>query len=160
MVDEVCVLPSLFLSVADLSRSFPIEVQIDNGKSNVVPTIVIHDTEIKPNDKAAPSESPATATTEEAESSNDGESVPGAMPGGPSTGIPDWYKVGWREMSGIDTIPDEEAREKRLLETFISEQYYGDWYHSAGIIVFVRVLPGGISSFANPCLRLSSHLIS
>ncbi|EIN03452.1 hypothetical protein PUNSTDRAFT_26447, partial [Punctularia strigosozonata HHB-11173 SS5] len=52
--------------------------------------------------------------------------------------IPDWYKVGWRAVSGIDDGPldDDEARDKTVLEMFVAEQFYGDWYHNAALIFF------------------------
>lgn len=61
------------------------------------------------------------------------------MPSAPAPQIPDWYKVGWRAVSGIDEpVNENEAKDRTILETFVSEQYYGDWYHNAGIILFVR----------------------
>lgn len=37
--------------------------------------------------------------------------------------IPDWYKVGWRDVTGVDTpVPAGEDRDKRVLHMFISEQ--------------------------------------
>ena len=71
---------------------------------------------------------------------------PGAMPTA-KTVVPDWYKVGWKqaldikEKSSTDEdskgSTDEVQQDRALLETFISEQYYGQWYHDAGIIIFV-----------------------
>lgn len=69
---------------------------------------------------------------------------PGAMPAGPAPAIPDWYKVGWRAVSGIDnpTLTEGDAKDKTVLETFLKEQFYGEWYYNAGLIVLVSpILP-------------------
>lgn len=59
--------------------------------------------------------------------------------------IPDWYRTGWREVSGIDVQhpPEGEEKDKFVLQAFIGEQYYGEWYHNAAIIIVVRssILP-------------------
>jgi hypothetical protein len=66
------------------------------------------------------------------------EQLPGAIPTQAADPIPHWYRVGWREMSGKDCMPLEgEAKDQSVLDLFISEQFYGDWYHNAGVIVFV-----------------------
>lgn len=53
--------------------------------------------------------------------------------------IPDWYKVGWRQAAGIDNPPlaEGEEKDKGVLDLFLSEQFYGSWYHNAAIIIFV-----------------------
>lgn len=57
--------------------------------------------------------------------------MPGMMPTGPAPAIPDWYKVGWRASAGIDKpIPDDEERDRGVIAMYLSEMYYGDWYHS------------------------------
>ncbi|KAF9065440.1 hypothetical protein BDP27DRAFT_1228932, partial [Rhodocollybia butyracea] len=60
------------------------------------------------------------------------------MPSGPSPAIPEWYSVGWRAVSGVDVppLPKGEEKDHSVLSLFISEQFYGDWYHNAAIIVF------------------------
>lgn len=65
--------------------------------------------------------------------------MPGALPDGIAPEIPDWYRIGWRQMSGIDDPPLAEGQEKDkgVLELFLSEQFYGSWYHDAALIVFV-----------------------
>lgn len=70
---------------------------------------------------------------------DDGE-IPGAIPDGLAAAIPKWYRVGWRAVGGIDNHPPTEQDEidKNILTSFITEQYYGQWYHNAGIIIFVR----------------------
>lgn len=50
------------------------------------------------------------------------------------------YKVGWRAFTDLDKAPeDEDAKDKRLYNAWIKEQYYGQWYHNAAVIVVVRV---------------------
>ncbi|KAG5654026.1 hypothetical protein H0H81_008041 [Sphagnurus paluster] len=106
------------------------EVPVHNGNSNVVPTIKVEDTEnaIISSDNSQPAEVPQT----------DKNVVPGAFPTTRAPPIPDWYRVGWRQMSGIDkpSLPEGEERDKGVLDMFLSEQYYGAWYHNAALIVF------------------------
>ncbi|KAG5220503.1 transmembrane protein [Salix suchowensis] len=112
------------------------EVHIDSGESNVIPTITIEDHDTETPKIAANDVSPeAVADVAKDESSK----VPGALPEGRAPEIPDWYKVGWRATSGIDNPPLEEGEEKDkgVLAMFLSEQFYGDWYHNAAIIFFV-----------------------
>ncbi|KAF5384758.1 hypothetical protein D9757_006278 [Collybiopsis confluens] len=110
------------------------EVQIDLGNSNVIPTINIQDVdgEKKIQQKDAP---PAPSATSSDETT---ASLPGAFPSGPAPSIPEWYQVGWRAVSGIDRppLPEGEEKERSVLQLFLSEQFYGDWYHNAAIIVF------------------------
>ncbi|KAK0208431.1 C2 domain-containing protein [Desarmillaria ectypa] len=107
------------------------EVPIDRGNSTVVPTITVHDAD-------AVSEKPEV--TIEGVEQVDGDAIvpPGALPAAAAPSIPDWYRVGWRQVSGIDQPPPREGEEKdkAVLETFFTDQYYGSWYHNAGIIVF------------------------
>lgn len=62
------------------------------------------------------------------------------MPPGPAAAIPDWYRVGWRQNSGIDNIQEGKEKTQTLLATYLDEQFYGDWYHNAAVIVFVRCI--------------------
>ena len=64
------------------------------------------------------------------------------MPPGPAPEIPDWYKVGWRDVSGIDRqkVVEGEEKDKELLSLFLSEQFYGEWYHNAALVVVVSSL--------------------
>ena len=98
---------------------------MDTGKTNVMPTITIEDV-----DKLEEVQETTTPLQQQ---------PPGAMPVGPAPPIPDWYKVGWRAVSGIDepALPEGEAKDKTVLDAFLKEQYYGDWYHNAAIIVVV-----------------------
>lgn len=53
---------------------------------------------------------------------DDENQPPGALTG-PAPAIPDWYKTGWRDVSGIDApIPAGEARDRNVIATFISDQ--------------------------------------
>ncbi|KAF9229629.1 tricalbin [Gyrodon lividus] len=109
------------------------EVAIDTGSDGVVPTITVEDAdkvtkEEQEQDKSStpPPEAPPTS------------SAPGAFPSGPAPAIPDWYKVGWRAVANIDAPPLEEGEEKdkSILQLYLNEQFYGDWYHNAALIVF------------------------
>lgn len=65
---------------------------------------------------------------------------PGDLPAGPAPAIPDWYKVGWRQVGGIDADPiiAGEHKDRSVLDMFLSEQFYGYWYYNAAVIIFVR----------------------
>ena len=99
---------------------------MDTGHSNVLPTITVEDVD-KLDAVQESSAVPQEATP------------PGAMPPGPAPAIPDWYKVGWRAVGGIDqpALTEGEVKDKTVLETFLHEQFYGEWYHNAALIVFV-----------------------
>lgn len=97
-----------------------------------MPTIVVEDTDV----------GQSTVTAEgrgEIVQEDNISQPPGAMPSGPAPAIPDWYKVGWRAVSGIDAPPPAEGEEldKGVLDLFLAEQYYGAWYHNAALIFFV-----------------------
>ena len=60
------------------------------------------------------------------------------MPAVSAPEIPDWYRIGWREVSGIDApVTEGPAKDKLILDAFLKEQFYGEWYHSAAVIIFV-----------------------
>ena len=61
------------------------------------------------------------------------------MPAGPAPEIPDWYKLGWRDVSGIDrpALQEGEEKDKAVLDLFLSEQFYGEWYHNAALVIVV-----------------------
>ncbi|KIY50784.1 tricalbin [Fistulina hepatica ATCC 64428] len=118
------------------------EILIDTGASQVIPTITVEDLDKEaahPNDDAKEATPPAQVEheTHASETDEDTADIPGAIPAAPAPTIPHWYKVGWRQMSGIDNPPpDEEGRLKTLMERFVSERYYGEWYHNAVVIIF------------------------
>lgn len=103
-------------------------VPVDTGEKGAIPTITVEDTDQPTNgDDMKPAQAPPEP------------SAPGTYPSGPAPEIPDWYKVGWRAVAGVD-VPqpqDEQSRDKAVLERFLSDQFYGAWYHDAGIIIFV-----------------------
>ncbi|KAJ8517020.1 hypothetical protein ONZ45_g5719 [Pleurotus djamor] len=111
------------------------EVAIDTGAPQVIPTITIEDSDEdtpKISAKDAPPISPGSIVEKE-----EAVDMPGSI-ASQAAEIPDWYKVGWRAVSDIDKPPLEEGEEKDkgVLAQFLSEQYYGDWYHNAAIIFF------------------------
>ena len=99
---------------------------MQDAASTAVPTITIDDTD------AADKEPVVTAPPK-----TDITTIPGAIPDQPLPTIPEWYRVGWRQVSGIDDKLSEELKEKAALDSFLSDQFYGSWYHNAAVIVFV-----------------------
>ncbi len=93
------------------------------------PTITISDADIKDGDSQVPPVLDLPVNE---------DAVPGGMPLRPAPGIPDWYRVGWRQVSEIDRPPltEGEAKDRSALEEWIKEQYYGAWYHNAAVIFF------------------------
>ena len=102
-----------------------VEVAVDPGSDGLIPTITIQDV-----DKAESKDVPQV-------------SVPGELPASKATEIPDWYKVGWRAFTDLDNPPEnEDQKQLRLMNSWISDQYYGQWYYNAGVIIFVcRSMP-------------------
>ncbi|KAI9511781.1 tricalbin [Russula earlei] len=93
------------------------EVAVDSGSDGLIPTITIEDVD-KTETKDAPQ-------------------IPGEIPASKAPQIPDWYKVGWRAFTDLDNPPEgEDQRQLRLMNAWISEQYYGQWYYNAAIIIF------------------------
>jgi len=140
----------------------PTELNVaGNNSAPAVPTIVVEDHGDGPKVTAADTEQVAQDIQEEDATAL----VPGAIPAKLAGNIPDWYKVGWRQMSGIDNPPPpEEERDKGVLDLFLSEQYYGDWYHNAGIIVFVRIYHTSLIYLHNTDINtqavLASHFLT
>ncbi|KAF8971456.1 C2 domain-containing protein [Flammula alnicola] len=111
------------------------EIKIgDSTTTPAIPTIVIedHGDDAKPTVIAKDTKQVAQEVQEEA------ALLPGALPTKAAHAIPDWYRVGWRQVSGIDKppLPEGEERDKGVLDMFVYEQFYGTWYHNAGIIIF------------------------
>ncbi|KAM0786716.1 hypothetical protein ACM66B_002158 [Microbotryomycetes sp. NB124-2] len=80
---------------------------------------------------------------------------PGAMPAaGPKLReIPAWFAIGWTGQDKSLFLAPEEARAQSILSEFISEAYFGQWWHNAGIIIFAvlashfaTLFGGGIAS--------------
>ena len=131
--------------------SLPTELAIDTGNSGVIPTITVHDVETHPEDVSTIVQPART---------------PGSFDAGPYV-IPDWYKVGWRATSSLDSPQLQgEQKDARVLSAFLKEQYYGDWYHNAGLVFFVRTLllfpyfflTGSISFPDHICYPLYDHI--
>src|SRR5713226_1099109 len=82
------------------------ELPVDTGIDGPIPTITIDDV-----DEEGPKDAPPT---------------PGQLPASKAPVIPDWYKVGWRAFTDLDKPPeDDDQRQLRLMNAWISEQYYG-----------------------------------
>ena len=115
-------------------RSHIIGIAVDAGDSNIIPTITIEDAD---NKTVKPPLNGSGLHHEKVV--EEPEQLVGAIPTRLADAVPHWYRVGWRAMSGIDELRAEGiAKDKAILDSFLSEQFYGDWYHNAGIIVFVR----------------------
>ncbi|KAF9452575.1 transmembrane protein [Macrolepiota fuliginosa MF-IS2] len=123
-------------SVAADDRSLPAgkELKLDTGRSSAVPTITVEDHD-KPQPKVTVPDGAQSPPPVEEDAVSNG--LPGAMPTGPAPAIPDWYRVGWRQVSGIDDAPltEGEERDRGILDQFLNEQFYGAWYHNAAVIV-------------------------
>ncbi|KAG6814026.1 hypothetical protein H0H92_003876 [Tricholoma furcatifolium] len=117
------------------------EIPLQNGPSTVVPTITIQDTDHD-------SKPVASGTTQSAkEVQEEAAAVPGAYSTPHAPAIPDWYRVGWRQAAGIDNISEGEEKDKGVLDLFLSEQYYGEWYHNAAIMIFAVVISHFLTRF-------------
>ncbi|KDQ54885.1 hypothetical protein JAAARDRAFT_37997 [Jaapia argillacea MUCL 33604] len=99
------------------------EVAIDTGTTMVTPTITIEDVDKDPD--------PTTTSTQPQ------PALPGGLPQSQTPVVPGWYKVGWRAVGGVDVpqLAEGEEKDKTVLDAFLSEQFYGEWYHNAGLIV-------------------------
>ncbi|EED81501.1 predicted protein [Postia placenta Mad-698-R] len=118
------------------------ELAVDTGNSAIVPTITIEHADDTHNNGDAQYEelqSPLSPQSSETQ-------IPGAMPEGPAPAIPDWYKVGWRAVGGIDSPAKTEGgeKDKYVLAAFISEQFYGEWYHNASLVVALMRAPKAV----------------
>ena len=97
---------------------FP-EVAVDTGNASLLPTITIQDV-----DKEQPEDIP--------------QQLPGSLPTSEVAGIPDWYKVGWRAFTDFDKpLEEEDQKQLRLMNSWISQQYYGEWYYNAALVISV-----------------------
>jgi hypothetical protein len=118
-----------------LSQSFP-ELKVDTGRSMAVPTITVEDHD---GEKSKVVAKHTTESPQEVVEVSDDHDTPGSMPANTAAAIPDWYRVGWRQNSGLHNIQEGEEKIQSLLDTYLHEQFYGDWYHNAAVIVFVRI---------------------
>ncbi|KAH8086661.1 tricalbin [Cristinia sonorae] len=126
-------------------RSGVKELSIDPGNSGVIPTITVENADVV-DEKS--SEDKSTDAQQAGEVPVDAQ-IPGALPSAPAPAIPDWYKIGWRAVSGIDepVATEGEGKHKYILDAFLHEQYYGEWYHSAGVIVTTVIVTHFLSRF-------------
>ncbi|GAA6050737.1 hypothetical protein JCM3770_006601 [Rhodotorula araucariae] len=96
-------------------------------------------------DKFGGAERAAQIEKNEGRADEDGtKNPPGAMPAkeaekGQPREIPSWFAIGWTGQDKTLFLSPEEARERSILADFLSDAYYGQWYHNAGIIVFAVV---------------------
>lgn len=137
-----------------LNHHSAVAVDASNGHAPT-PTITISDADTEPqlldksgkqqNGVGAQATPSATPPSEAGDNVNDEDkdpatAAPGSMPTHPVGEVPDWFsnsKVGWRQVSGIDDpTPTAIQAEKNLIQAWLNDMYYGDWYHNAGIIVF------------------------
>ena len=133
--------------------SFRPELDIHSGtpNGNVIPTITIQDHDGEKEAVAQDTPAPTPEDAKEVAESSESDSIPGAVPAAPAYTIPDWYVIGWRQHARIDKpVLEGEAKDRSILDQFLSEQFYGAWYHNAAVIVLVRVfhLSSAVPSFS------------
>ncbi|GAA6009648.1 hypothetical protein JCM11491_001046 [Sporobolomyces phaffii] len=107
---------------------------------------VSHEEEASRQDKQDPVQKAKQARIDEGRvNEEDGvENPPGAMPtkeADPQTirEIPSWFQIGWTGQDRSLFLSPEEKTNRAILEDFVSDAYYGQWYHNAGIMVFCVV---------------------
>ncbi|GAA5974459.1 hypothetical protein JCM11641_003227 [Rhodosporidiobolus odoratus] len=66
---------------------------------------------------------------------------PGALPEkegekGKVREIPSWFAIGWTGQDKTLFLSPEEAKERSVLADFVSDAWYGQWYHNAGLLLF------------------------
>ena len=119
-----------------------------------IPTVTIEDVDArleKQNVNSEAQKSDANGTAQSLHSISDGaDGVPGKLPSSAAPAIPDWYKIGWRAVAGQESLETDD-RDKHLLAAFIHDQYFGDWYHNAAIVVVVCTSYTSITLSLNPC---------
>lgn len=113
-------------------------VASDLGGYDVQPTITISDIQAssgavvqngKSDDIQKSSLTPETGGAPAGETN----SIPGGLSTEIASAIPEWYKVGWRGQNKtlLETGDFESARMNSLLAEFLSESYFGAWYHKS-----------------------------
>jgi len=120
----------LFHQVTSPDTISEMPVEINGG--GIVPTISVEDADraTKEEQEMSANAPPPPATI-----------VPGQYPSDAAPAIPDWYKIGWRAVVSTDvsSLEEGEEKDKYILHLFLSEQYYGQWYHNAAIMFFVSL---------------------
>ncbi|RUS23038.1 hypothetical protein BC937DRAFT_93080 [Endogone sp. FLAS-F59071] len=98
--------------------------------------------------------------------------VPGSYPVHPGGKLPEWYKVGWTAFAGLPLktsgLDDDEAaaqvnarQETDMLADFLSEAYYGEWWHNAGAFIIAVIFTWIIAKFGGglgACLVIGAFL--
>ena len=119
-----------------------------------IPTVTIEDVDARleqQNEKVEPSKGDAKNGDQNGDSISDGANgIPGQLPSAPAPAIPDWYKIGWKAV-GSSTSLDNGDPDKYTLAAFIGDQYFGDWYHNAAVIVVVRAFFSSLTLSLKPC---------
>jgi len=98
--------------------------------------------------------SPTKAGAIEVPKGEDGKPLANGQAGDPDQ--PDWGKTGWEPRFGWPSDPEHEGDSmldhSTWVESQLSEQFFGDWYHNAAVIAFaclaswlVAVLGGGLA---------------
>lgn len=118
-----------------------------------VPTVTIEDADAKLEQQSSRADTPKSSAQGGAQSlhsiSDGADGVPGQLPPSAAPEIPDWYKIGWRAVAGQEASETDD-RDKHLLAAFIADQYFGDWYHNAAVIVVVCTSCTSLSVSLNP----------
>jgi len=129
-----------------------------------IPTVTIEDVDAKleqQKEKVDPPKSDKSDAQSVQTVSNGADGVPGQLPPAAAPAIPDWYKIGWRAVGGQDT-PENGDPDKHILAAFIADQYFGDWYHNAAVIVVVCTPYTPLNVLLNPCPQaiIVSHFLT
>jgi len=143
---------------------------VDSGKSDILPTITVQDVDSDTHADAHRDVHPDAHHDVHPDVQEDERTTPpGAISSRIAPAIPDWYKVGWRAFTDLDKPAEgDEQKRKRLFHTFLSDQFYGDWYHNAALIIFVRISLFVLANMRTydavgfrPCLhRISWHVFT
>lgn len=119
-----------------------------------IPTVTIEDVDARLEQQTVKSEahkSDVNGTAQSLHGISDGaDGVPGKLPSSAAPAIPDWFQIGWRAVAGLESLETDD-RDKHLLAAFIHDQYFGDWYHNAAVIVVVCTSYTSLAVSLNPC---------
>lgn len=123
--------PQKCFRFSDVRFCFLIEVKVAASTTNAPPpTITVQDMDKLAEETAKAAPDPGDLN---------GRVMPGTLPTGAAPAIPDWYRVGWRAVGAIDAPPPgDDERDTNAIALFLSDMYYGQFYHNAGVIFFVR----------------------
>lgn len=70
----------------------------------------------------------------------------------------DQVGIGWKDVAGLggrSAADPKTAEELNILSTYLKDQYYGNWYHNAGIVSVLPSLPN-VDRLSLLSLRLAS----